>query len=163
MEDLNLRLMEDALQTLVDFSESLTGQYPGCPQNDCIWHCLAYISSKGKYFNETYARRVCYWYYNSNEVYQPFEGYERDVRAMVNTFIGRLKPNSYLKDKCIFVFERRVVHEGNNIIRMNHAVIVEKNKYIQNNSIRYFDPMYNQYYTMSIASLPSEHYFISIQ
>jgi hypothetical protein len=156
--EFQLDQMEDALKTMSEFASTLTGD-DKCPMTDCMWHCLAYIGSKGQHFGEYYARNVCHWYYKNNNIYQPFQGEEKDARAMAKRFVQRMKPGSYSRDKGILVYET-YIHEGR---RNMHAVIFDVahpgNFYTDPKYFYIFDPQQNTYYRIYLSNLIGKEFY----
>ncbi len=153
--ELQLEQMEEALQYMNDFSESFNRD-EGCDMNDCMWHCLAFVGSKGSNFNETAARKVAKWYYGGQDTYGEFYGDRKEVQRLVNKYTSSRPAGSYSKDVVIFVYE--VANDGQQ--RTNHAVIMYKNNYQSGLSYYVFDPQSNSRKYISFSYLEEHNFFI---
>ena len=160
--NLQLEQMEDALQTISEFSENFANG-ENCPMIDCMWHCLAFIGSKGEDFGESAARRVAKWYYNGQNTYGMFDGDQRDMQRLVNRYVYSRPKGSCSQDVFLFVYETSRIQEGNNTRIIHHVVVMYNNNYTNGESYYVFDPQSGTHQYISFSFLKDrEHFRISV-
>ena len=120
---------------------------------DVMWHCLAFIGSKGEDFGESAARRVAKWYYHGQNTYGWFDGDQRDMQRLVNRYVYSRPKGSCSQDVFLFVYETGREQEGNNTRIKTHIVVMYRNNYVSGQSYYVFDPQSGTHKYISFSYL----------